>query len=621
MRILVIENIEASAQWLRTVLTAQHCEVIVQADAGTAIGNVVGGAFDLVVADSMLPGLRGEDVIERLRTLGTLVPIILLFPLVGAAPQLPPGVVALERPFSRQQLLDTVQRVVSGVAAAEDGVVEALPDQLPEALLQLARRGVSGVLQVTHEASQRRVTMRGGVPTYVWAEYSSDNFGRFLVRRKVITEEVLEQSHAAMVSKGVAQGEALILLGILQQAQLYALLKAYHRERLLTMFTWPSPSLEFAEGREIPRGEPVYAIDPIPLVFEGYQRHGSTDDLFHWPEKHGDSYVRRCPNFDVYFPMLQSQWPRLPLTQLTAGGEPLHMILRALPVDVIFAVRTLSALISLEMIELVDAPVAESSEVFVIEVEDSQIIGEYNLDRGRGDFDVDLDEQIDPRVNQVFETYLSLQFVSYYELLAVPANATASIVATAYESLRGHYEELLEGLGSQPEAVAKAQEILVHLQFAWAVLNQPDTRLAYDKKLLEKQNATVKRRASLGAEARFKSGLHALRAGRFQVARIEFEAARALRAGDALCNLYTLWASYLQQREAVRKMGELRRDLDAQARLLGDAEGYAFHAWICLDLGFVDNARQAAAQALNIDEASVEANNVWRALEDLEKAT
>jgi hypothetical protein len=287
---------------------------------------------------------------------------------------------------------------------------------------------------------------------------------------------------------------------------------------------------------------------------------------------------------------------------------------------VIFAVRTLRALLSLEMIALDEAPVHAAAAIEPA-FDPGQILGEYNLDLGRSDFEVDLAAPVDPRLNRVFETYLSLQFASHYELLGVPADASVASIEAAFEVQRSSYEELLVSLSDAVEAVAKVQEILLHLQFARAVLVQPESRARYDQGLLDRTSATVQRRASLGAEARFKSGMGALRAGRYQVARIEFEAARALRADDALCNLYALWATYLQQRDAVQKVGVLRGNLAEQARLLGDAQGYAFHAWICLDLGFVDNARQAAAQALNIDEGNAEAAAVWRAIEEREAAS
>ncbi len=619
MNILAVEKQAANGKWLRGVLEARGHDVTVMPDADLALATLVASNWDLLICEAYQPGLHGAELVQRLREQNCQTPALLLYPAGSASLAAAAGeFAALARPFSRQRLVDSVQSVASreSLQAVADPAA-TLTGGLPGALLELARCGATGMLHVTQDAMERRVTVRGGAPTYVWASYSSDNFGRFLVRRQVISEEQLEESHVLMISKGIPQGEALIGLGFFQQVHLFELLRAFQRERLLAMFTWPDPQLEFRTDEALPPGEAVYALDPIPLVFEGYQRHGTTDVLFRWETEQGGRYVCRTPRFDELYPLLQSQWPRLPLAPLTTGLEPLHIVLRHTPVDTIFAVRTLRAMLSLEMVELTDQPCEGGAEPG--EVDRPKILGEYNLDLGRDDFDVDIAIEQSAEVNAIYDTYLSLQFASYYELLGVAEDADNALIEGAHLRLREHYEVLLARLQDPPDVVDKLREILDFLGFARAVLQRPDSRLSYDAKLKARQEQALKRRVSLGAESRFKSGLASLRAGKHTAARIEFEAARALRADDALCGLYASWATYLELRSQARQIGAMRQQLQDPARLSGDASGFAFHAWICLDLGFVDNARQAAAQALNLDAANADATEVLAAIEALER--
>jgi DNA-binding response OmpR family regulator len=79
-RILVVEDEEHLAEWLRFNLEAEGFAVETVAD-GTAAVEVLTGPqrdLDLVILDLMLPGLSGFEVLRRTRASGNFVPVLIL---------------------------------------------------------------------------------------------------------------------------------------------------------------------------------------------------------------------------------------------------------------------------------------------------------------------------------------------------------------------------------------------------------------------------------------------------------------------------------------------------------------------------------------------------------------
>jgi two-component system response regulator MprA len=77
-KILVIEDEEQIASFLRRGLTYEGYEVEVAADGPTALSKARETRMDLIVLDLMLPGMDGLEVCRRLRTANSALPILIL---------------------------------------------------------------------------------------------------------------------------------------------------------------------------------------------------------------------------------------------------------------------------------------------------------------------------------------------------------------------------------------------------------------------------------------------------------------------------------------------------------------------------------------------------------------
>lgn len=622
MQILIVADSEAVGQWLVLVLQSRGHQVVWQRDGCGGCDQLTANPFDVVIAESILPAGSHDDWVAAFRAASAGTRVVLVFPptTVGLPPHRADA--ALMQPFSRETLLTTLAQLetpatAAGSAPLADPVAPLPPEQLSgglaEALVELARRGANGVLYVAHENLQRRITIRGGAPTHVSGEYSTDNFGRFLVRRTLVDDATLERSHQVMASQGLAQGEALVHLGVFTSAKLYELLRAFQYEKLLTMFGWATPDIRFEANAPLPPGEAVYDMDPSQVVFDGFQRYGSVPQLYAWLETRADHYLVRTDRFNDLYGALHASSPRIPLLQLTAGDTPVAQLLNKLPIDNVLSLRALRAI---ELLGMVRAALKPIPAVDLAPAEVGPIAGEYGLAApvvATDDPELDPDEET--ALEEIFGAYLSLQFRDHYALLGVHRNAGASEVEQAHLRAHAAIERALRLHPHHPSAHAKAEEVLVHLGFAHSVLSNPQTRLEYDQQLERKDSQRLERRINLGAETRFKSGLVLLRTGKAHQARIEFEAARALRPGDGLCSLYAKWANYLELQETARQIGALRDGIVDCARTLGDAEGLAFGAQIFADLGCRDLALPLAQQALQLDRQSALARSLVEELE------
>src|SRR5512136_2126532 len=77
-RILIVEDEEQIASFLRRGLASEGYEVDTAADGTAALAKARDARPDLVVLDLMLPGMDGLEVCRRLRTAHSSLPILIL---------------------------------------------------------------------------------------------------------------------------------------------------------------------------------------------------------------------------------------------------------------------------------------------------------------------------------------------------------------------------------------------------------------------------------------------------------------------------------------------------------------------------------------------------------------
>ena len=78
MRILVVEDEKRLAQNLQELLRREGYTVDVSNDGVSGLDNALSGIYDLLVLDVLLPGLDGFALLQRLRSTGSRLPVLML---------------------------------------------------------------------------------------------------------------------------------------------------------------------------------------------------------------------------------------------------------------------------------------------------------------------------------------------------------------------------------------------------------------------------------------------------------------------------------------------------------------------------------------------------------------
>jgi DNA-binding response OmpR family regulator len=188
MRILLVEDESKVARFIARGLSADRFAVDTAADGQNALDLAAAYHYDLIILDLMLPGITGTEILRRLRSRDTNVPVLVL--------------------SARDALADKVGHLELG---ADDYLTK--PFAFAELLVRvkaLLRRGpvnrasVIRVGDLELDRLSRRVT-RGGRPVeltakeYSLLEYLMANAGRVLSRSMII-EHVWDQSFDGVFS-------------------------------------------------------------------------------------------------------------------------------------------------------------------------------------------------------------------------------------------------------------------------------------------------------------------------------------------------------------------------------------------------------------------------------------
>ncbi|HXV97451.1 MAG TPA: response regulator transcription factor [Anaerolineae bacterium] len=145
MRILIVEDEERIARFLKKGLEEESYAVDIASDGPAALDWVAGTTYDLVLLDVMLPGLNGFEVCRILRQRGVATPILML----TARDEVDDRVTGLDagaddylaKPFAFKELLARIRALSRRVTAST----------MPETVLKLADLSLD---TITHRAKR-----------------------------------------------------------------------------------------------------------------------------------------------------------------------------------------------------------------------------------------------------------------------------------------------------------------------------------------------------------------------------------------------------------------------------------------------------------------------------------
>jgi DNA-binding response OmpR family regulator len=172
MRILIVEDEQRLTQLMHRVLSQERFDVEVAHDGLTGLDLALGGSFDALVVDRMLPGLDGVDLIRELRAERVSTPVLML--------------------TARTEMRERVEGLNAG---ADDYLGKPFAfEELIARLRALARRTDRPLIEEVVEAGPVRIDLAGGTVTCAGEPVA-------LTRREFALLETLARNRGQILSR------------------------------------------------------------------------------------------------------------------------------------------------------------------------------------------------------------------------------------------------------------------------------------------------------------------------------------------------------------------------------------------------------------------------------------
>lgn len=130
----------------------------------------------------------------------------------------------------------------------------------------------TGELKLKQDTVVKVIFVEDGQPVYAASNLASERFGRFCVRRGVVSEVDLNRIAALAELEGIRTGEAMVRLGLLAPDQRRELLEEQAREIIWTTFGWARGQYSMTPKKPSRQDLVKLLLFPGELILEGVHR-------------------------------------------------------------------------------------------------------------------------------------------------------------------------------------------------------------------------------------------------------------------------------------------------------------------------------------------------------------
>ncbi len=612
--VLCIESDPVLGQLLTRALRENGLRVVEASEAVRALALAHEEPPDLVLLSVDLSQGAGLAPLEAIRELpdGTGgLPVILLCdrpPLAEEALRAAALDVAvvLTKPVPLRKLLAVVNEVVaksSRVPAASErraptgegvsGSLERMP--FPFLLHHLHGLRADGVLHVADGKKRKWVQLRNGQPAAVRSNLVSECLGNLLVRSGRLDAEIAAESRRRM-QPGTLQGEVLVAMAVLSEAEVSAALREQADEKFFEIFAWGGGEFRFERESRLHKSSGLSGPrSTAGLILHGVRTRTPIERIDATLERRAGRALART----------ESPYYRFQEVGLEDGLRRWVDGLDGAPVrDVLSAAeeqrRCLYALLATGFLTLRQPGGGASVSV---PSQQGRTLREVQAPSQRSD-------DAERIRGELAELAAQMADRDPFEIFDVSETA-------GEEEIRARYEELCERthpdrVGDAGDAVRElAERVFERVEEAFGVLSDPRRR---QEQLLARRRAGREAaeidegRRAVEAELRFQKGQAALRQRDYDLALQCFTEAVELYPDEGEYHAHVGWVLHVSRPSDRKRAEEALRHIKRGIKLARDREKpYLFMGRVCNVLGRSDVAVKMFSRAVQLQPDCVEA--------------
>lgn len=281
-KILIAEDDKALARSIGRMLESDGyvCEFATEGDSAVSLAKA--GGIDLIILDLLLPKRDGWGVLEALRgdkdevdTKVIVVSGVFRGRTIAKDVTKAGGHAFFAKPFSDRALLDQILELIGpAVEPDKPRIKVSLREQPPASVLWTSMSvGFSGAVQFRQGKLHKVLILKDGKPLLIRSNLAKECLGRRLLLAGRIDRTMLDESIQRARDDDERQGEILVSMGALTDAELAQELKEQSEEKILSLFSWSSGKAWVQEGiTTMNHASPVRDWAATELTLHGAQR-------------------------------------------------------------------------------------------------------------------------------------------------------------------------------------------------------------------------------------------------------------------------------------------------------------------------------------------------------------
>lgn len=613
--VLCVDDDRNLCQIIAKALEGEGYRVLKAHDGDAGLAAFDAETPDLVLMDLLLPGKDGFEVVEGIRSRANPACETPVFLISGcsktpAYEERAAGLrvdAFLTKPVPLDQLLEQVAKALPAAPPAPEEklsrplVLEGALDELPFPALLHHLHGLraSGALLLRSGKKRKAIQLRDGRPVGVRSNQVSECLGNLLVRMGRIDAPTLKETLRRMKGGEGLQGEVLVAMEVLSEAEIANALRVQAEEKLFEIFEWTSGTFEFRRGGRL-KGASTLSLDgnPASIIVSGVTSRFPIEKIDSELRGHSGKTVVAAGESPFYlFQDLTLDAPAQCVLQRVTEGASMDDLLDAGETSK----RILYALLAAQVVELRDAgePAADPGVTA-----NAVAAARARLASVRRDPEEEaVREELTAMAQRV-------RGANLFEVLDVAQDAEDEDVRAAYVDLaKRTHPDRFSAFG---DAIRRlAEEVFGRVSLAHETLTDRRGRDGYRLQLaqgarLEEEMDEARR--ALAAEEEFQKGAAALKSRRYHPAFEAFKSAVELYPHEGEYLAYLGWTRFLSAQRDESAQKEAVKALRKAAKLAPDSEKpYLFLGQLLKATGRHEPAERMFVKAVQVKSDCVEA--------------